>query len=411
VNKRANRDIYKENINMKEYIKLFEGLNAANGYEINDIPFTSTIKSVSGEDINLLCNKHNASIIIENGEPKILTEVTITGTWNPTYSSRKLKVIIQGEVILNGKVDCYSIEFAQGGHLTINPDARLRIWKGGIVNNDAETKTDGGYFTIKSELSGNETFPTKLGQFLLHPDIIINKQPKATVEYYTTCKKATTSERKWQRFTSPLSTYSSLKSNYFTLTPTPELIPGASTFKTWMQYYDEVNANWVAITNPNQLKAFTHYSWINNTVNGGITYTFKGNLQGNVANNIELTTNGWNYMGNSFISPMSISAILNKYNSIILLINEQAITITDTSIYKTIPPLGAFIIKNPSQQEGDFGISYKDLVWDPSFEEDTTPVPTRGLKSSPKSELILPDSPIFSDPIDAFADIDNSNLK
>lgn len=33
---------------MKEYIKLFEGLSSADGYVIEDIPFTSTVKPVEG---------------------------------------------------------------------------------------------------------------------------------------------------------------------------------------------------------------------------------------------------------------------------------------------------------------------------------------------------------------------------
>ena len=53
--------------------------------------------------------------------------------------------------------------------------------------------------------------------------------------------------------------------------------------------------------------------------------------------------------------------------------------------------------------------SYKDLVWDPSFEEDITPsVQTRGLRKGTPAEL--PNDPIFQDPpMDAFEDIVPNN--
>ena len=56
-----------------------------------------------------------------------------------------MEVVISGEVELNDKVDCYSLTFEQGGHLTINAGARLRVWEGGIVNNDCTTVN---YLTI-----------------------------------------------------------------------------------------------------------------------------------------------------------------------------------------------------------------------------------------------------------------------
>ena len=59
-------------MSMKEYIKLFQTPTSGDGYKINDIPFTSTVKSTSQ---NLVCNLENKRLkkvenwlIIENSE-------------------------------------------------------------------------------------------------------------------------------------------------------------------------------------------------------------------------------------------------------------------------------------------------------------------------------------------------------
>jgi len=373
VNKRANRDIYKENINMKEYIKLFEGLNAANGYEINDIPFTSTIKSVSGEDINLLCNKHNASIIIENGEPKILTEVTITGTWNPSVSDKNTKVIISGNVVLCGKTDCYSIEFAQGGHLTINGGARLRVWEGGIVNNDAETTN---YLKLIEDCVNNS-----YGEFLLHPNVSANIHPKASIEFTTYgCYYANPGIR-WHAFGIPA--YNNLQSIVYETS-----VQGV---KTWIYDYNYQIDDWNELgqldsnLNANSLnRPFSAYMIECSSSEEGTKYIMTGQLVGNSNQDITLNKNLLNYLSNSYIGHVNIETLYNNVRTLNLsmsvFVHGQEISVTDTNVDElaNVAPQQAFYVRNNTSQDITLSINYKTFVWDASFEEDAAS--NRGLQ-------------------------------
>lgn len=81
---------------MKEYIKLFEDLQSADGYLIEDIPFTCTVKpaEISGATQNLRCNVEDKMIKVEGGNMDVVpasplntilhlsggTDVELTGT-------------------------------------------------------------------------------------------------------------------------------------------------------------------------------------------------------------------------------------------------------------------------------------------------------------------------------------------
>lgn len=50
---------------MREYIKKFDSANSADGYEINDIPFVSTVSGVT--PVNLICNEEDKKIEVTSG--------------------------------------------------------------------------------------------------------------------------------------------------------------------------------------------------------------------------------------------------------------------------------------------------------------------------------------------------------
>ena len=395
---------------MKEYIKLFNGIDSANGYEINDIPFTSTIKSASGEsDINLVCNKPYASILIEGGKPRILTEVTITGIWNPSASDKNTKVIISGDVDLCGKTDCYSIGFEEGGHLTINPDARLRVWEGGIVNNDAEIRTDGGYFTIVEDAVNNSW-----GEFLLHPSVITNCHPNATIEIlaksYTSSSTPST-DYLYQRFGVP--TYTAIKSI------TAKNPVTGNNVQLFVRRYEN-NRTWITVGYINVPGQSFRYDLMNdqfglyilqcNVPEEGTLVTLSGGLVGNIDSNEILYQNFQTGFSNSYLGSISTKALLAVIKTIPNIISLQILDTTaeNTFIVQTednitIPkifPIGqAFVIEYTGSTNTSITFSYKNLVWDPSFEEDTTP--TRGLlkgnlMSSRPAEI---DATLLGDPI------------
>lgn len=63
---------------MKEYIKLFNDLQSADGYVINDIPFTCTAISGDGTgNINLRCNEEDKKLEVEGGQIEVVNNITI----------------------------------------------------------------------------------------------------------------------------------------------------------------------------------------------------------------------------------------------------------------------------------------------------------------------------------------------
>ena len=238
---------------------------------------------------------------------------------------------------------------------------------------------------------------TEQATFVISPDVTTNTQPKAKVEYYTTAKGGTSSSILWQRLTSPLSVYSSITHNYVAL-GSPELVPGATSFRTWIEYFSENDQQWHAITAYSQMKAFTSYALTNNTVNGGITYTFSGNVQGNVDNNIELPTSGWNYMGNAFLAPMHVKSLLTAISANAATIDgtvylwdvthqryiqknmTQIVTFNDNSIVE-IPALQSFIINLTSDAPAMLDVNYATTIYNYVINPSSYSAPERAMNN------------------------------
>ena len=367
---------------MKEYIKLFDGLNAANGYEINDIPFTSTIRSASGEsDINLVCNKPDASILIEDGKPRILTEVTITGTWNPSVSDKNTKVIISGNVDLCGKTDCYSIEFATGGHLTINGGAKLRVWEGGVINSSSVND-----LTIQANSAANS-----YGDFLLHPSIASNRNPYGIVQFTTYAHQiSATPDYKWERLVSPLAEVSAIAYSSSSIVGT---YGGA--FTGSICEWDYANNSWSSpLSNITRVTTFKGYILTNNATNEGVRYNFKGRILCSNSVDLVFPTQGYVYFGNSFSSAIKTAALfeLTTQNGLGLYLWDrninQYVEITSSSIndYPYIQKMETFVLDTSQSSQSSITLSYADLVWNPSFEKESTPTRSLAKGAAPKSE-------------------------
>lgn len=265
------------------------------------------------------------------------------------------------------------------GHLIMGENAQIIVEAGGklIVNGNQ------GIVAPKTTNLVLLATATNQATFVIAPEVTSNKQPKASVEYYTEAygmpKTGTSSNYKWDRLTTPLSVYKKVSSNYSTLDPQPALLPGQSGLWTFVEYYDELNSEWVGLNAYSEMQAFTCYALSNNTANGGITYTFEGNLQGNVADNIELDHAGWNYMGNAFIAPIHVKTMLTAIansgagidNSMYLwdMGNQKYIPVNKTQYSyfsagpKEIPALQTFILKLTSGNSALLDLNYAQSVY------------------------------------------------
>lgn len=152
---------------------------------------------------------------------------------------------------------------------------------------------------------------TSQATFLFNPAVSSNRQPKATVELYTTAYEIDAQNGTWQRFTSPMAIVDSLRNSF--LAEGGQLAPTSpyATLRTWINYWDYSELKWKQILSTN-MTSFTGYKLTNNSKNGGVKYRLYGNLQGSVTSDLAFKANGFNYFGNSYTAPMHIKTLLDQ---------------------------------------------------------------------------------------------------
>lgn len=343
---------------------------------LQDAPFIA-----SAQDTLINCNEPAMKISVTGNSIAIVDNtVTVTGTWNPSSTNNNTKVIISGNVELNGKTDCYSLTFAPEAHLTINSGARLRVWEGGITNNDCETVN---YLTLKVD-GINNTY----GQFLLHPTVSSNCHPKTAVQLYS---KGCKSGQEWQRFGVPSYNSSITRGDNVNLV-----------YTTPSQFQQVIGQDWVVMNNNDNFVPFRCCNVTSTATTPDTVYTFKCGLVGNMDVTLNLSTE-WNYYANSYTAPIdTLSLIIALQGRRLLIFNtdgnfvEQ--TINNITIPKILPIAGAFTIQRLDSNDIEIMFDYETLVWDPSFKPEITPTRSgaKGGSSLPKSEI--PDEPAFKDP-------------
>ena len=398
---------------MKEYIKKFNDFSSADGYKIKNIPWIGTaVKTGGGGRLNLRCTTPDKMLVVSGDTIIKVSTLELTGgTWDGSGSDNETRVFISGDVTLTGKTDCYSLAFEEGGHLTINAGARLRIWQGGIVNNDCTTVN---YLTIVED-AVNDVY----GEFLLHPDVTVNNHPLASVELIS---------RSCYRYP----TYENIR-QYFGISMKKDglaSITAQDNHETRFFVFD-YNANkWKALgyinpspgyesetLNINDLNSpFEYYQMLDfvaTTPTPGTKYTMKGQWYGNESPELVILGNSYNGFSNSFTGSIKTSLLLSllvehNITSIQVGPNNTEINSSNVGQWPYIQPgYCQFLVSNTGAQF-NLTLNYKDLVWDPSFEEETTlalSLSKGSLMSSPKPTEIdtaLEGSAIFDNPEPAF---------
>ena len=224
------------------------------------------------------------------------------------------------------------------------------------------------------------TSSTAQAIFLVNPAVNANKHPKAQVQlsskgYYTGADYV------WQRFGVP--------SNETTLTFSEILKDVPSAYKKLVNdvWVDVAVADWAT----EKLVPFTTYAVTTSATEPGAVYTFSCDLVGNSNATLPLTGK-WNYYANSYTAPISISNIINDYNtkytnvSGTIYLNDAATgewyEINNATPYvhpeypAVINPMHAFIIQKRSNSGSNPVINYKDEVYDPTIAS-FAPAPAR----------------------------------
>ena len=302
---------------------------------------------------------------------------------------------IEGTVYtLNEDQSSKKVEVAEDYTLVVSEDVTLNIGNGGLdLNASSQVIVEpGAVVTVGTNgitsASGTDNLvlqanSEKQAAVLIDPDVIQNTQPLATVILSTKARQKSASPYNyiWEYFASPVVEITSSNK------PTPNysqavhgLFPGESEFITGV--YTWGGNDWALVNSWTSLVPFKGYQLTNNSANGGVEYTFKGNLLGNTDGEYAFTSNGYGYFGNSYSAPIVISNFLSAldntvYERTVWLYDAGADTYVsvnplaarlgsakykDGTAIKEIRSLQAFIL-NKKADGGNAPINYRDAIW------------------------------------------------
>lgn len=194
------------------------------------------------------------------------------------------------------------MNIANGGSIIVEPGATVKIGKAGIITSEEKALV----------LESTEDAQAIL---LYDPAVTENTQPKATVKL-TTKSKMLAGDPLWQytyqRFAIPVKE-AMVPANDFD-PDHDELFPGeeAYGFESYVYYW--TGHNWANCT-WGELVPFKGYQLANNSKNGGVTYTFDGNLFGNEDKAFEFQESGFDYFGNSYTAPINVESFLSGFGA------------------------------------------------------------------------------------------------
>jgi len=193
-------------------------------------------------------------------------------------------VLTVGEAVI-GDVDGAKIIVEAGGKLKITGDKGILVPTVDQLVLEANA-TDG------------------MGMLVFKPTVQSNKTPFATMQYVSNSQMDDFG-RKWEIVASPFAVLTDFTSDWTNAEVTQGYSKG-----TTMKYYDAANG-WTAYASltdlKNNAKAFSAIAISNPSVAGGVVYTFKGQLQGNVTGSFDMKE-GWNYIGNGWAANLSTDA-------------------------------------------------------------------------------------------------------
>ncbi|MBR2167755.1 MAG: hypothetical protein IJ920_05445 [Paludibacteraceae bacterium] len=296
-------------------------------------------------------------------------------TLNEDQSSKKVEVaedytlVVSEDVTLN--IGNGGLDLNAGSQVVVEPGAVVTVGTNGITS---ASGTDNLVLEANSE---------KQAVLLIDPDVIQNTQPLATVILSTKARQKSANPWNyiWEYFASPVAeiTPSTKPTNNFD-EAVHGLFAGETEFVTGV--YTWGGNDWALVNSWTSLVPFKGYQLTNNSANGGVEYTFKGNLLGNEDGEYAFTSNGYGYFGNSYSAPIVISNFLSALDNAVyertvwlydagadtyVSVNPLAARIgsakyKDGTVIKEIRSLQAFIL-NKKADGGNAPINYRDAIW------------------------------------------------
>jgi len=223
---------------------------------------------------------------------------------------------------------------------------------------------------------------------LFHPTVSSNRHPNATVQMHSKAyRDANTGKYVWQRFGVP--TYNSELRR-------TDIHNQYSTPTAWRKISHQ---EWVTFDANEGMVPFVCYGLTTNQNEALGVYVFECPLMGNDNVTLPLEDN-WNYFANSYMSPIDIRAMLSALNTGVegtlylyrpsdnwwYELNNGAYAFDENNeLPLDIDPMQAFIFHRKAASAANQVINYKDQIWDPIMESNTSGAPARSRNSFNKA--------------------------
>jgi len=282
---------------------------------------------------------------IEEGKSVILAAETVTMDGNKTLGYVQMTNATVITIDNNDTLRVDKLVMGDDAQIIINPGSALLVMGDqGLI---ADTTSN---LVIKANASG-------MGTFAYNPDASSNRTPMATVEYYTTARKRENGN-KFDIFCFP-----------FIKGTVTEITKDSANVGT--NYQHVVNGKWVKFANQDEFMAeaepFEAIAFTNNQKYKCVTYTFKGQLQGNISGELKLNK-GFNYIGNPYFAKMVASEIIKgapaKVDKYISMWNGTGYNSYNKQFVEKAPqlnPMNMFVIWADEAVTAKF--NYEKLIW------------------------------------------------
>ncbi|MBQ7997265.1 MAG: hypothetical protein IJ249_06315 [Paludibacteraceae bacterium] len=253
----------------------------------------------------------------EEGQDEVVPEKTTIVTI-PVDAT----VVVKNDPNMDPNAVAEQVFVNQGATLTVETGTTLKIGEGGVniansgqivVEPDAiVTVGDAGIVTTEDEAIIIEASEQEQGVLLLNPAVTENTRPKATVKLVTKSKQIAENDFIYERFAIP--TYDGETTTFSIEGGTAGIVTyNGDAFGQGLYGWSYDTDDWVGLGRFKDMKPFNGYQLTNNSLNGGVTYVFEGNLVGNHDENYTFSKAGFGFFGNSYTGAIDIKNFLEDF--------------------------------------------------------------------------------------------------
>lgn len=218
-----------------------------------------------------------------------------------------------------------------------------------------------------------ENTETAQATFLLNPVVTSNAQPRATVNMNVKYAGKEGADYYWHRFAMPVKSLA----NAWTKSPN---------YGTYLYGWDYVNNDWLLLPGGStDMEAWQGYTLTYDQAYNEseiVTYTFKGQLLGNVNANLQFKEEGFNFFGNSYTGYADAKTLLQglfasgNVRGTIYMWDEQNQGYSAVSLArlngdpsrlenyeKEVASMQTFIVQMAGAHSGSKTVNYADAIW------------------------------------------------